>query len=93
MGLEVVKYRPHRGQLADAMAEVAEVSDFHDLVRHMRAECPDWIPDWAMPTEANVTLRPYGWDDRIGWDTQIVLVNGKAWGFTSAPFAPAPAGA
>jgi hypothetical protein len=76
-------YRPHRGSLADAMREVVEVNDFAQLVRHMRRGVESWYPPAAMPTMENTTIEPYGFDDRIGWDTHIVLVKGEAWGFTN----------
>lgn len=80
----MVLYRPHRGMLADAMKEVAEVADFAALVAHMRGEYP-FYPEDQLPTESTVTVEKYGTgiDERIGWDTHIVLVNGQAWGFTN----------
>lgn len=81
-----MKYRPHRGMLADAMAEVAELAPDRDvLVAHMRAEVSNWYPQDEMPTRENVEVKPYGFDQRIGWDTHIVTVKGNAWGFTDGP--------
>jgi hypothetical protein len=80
-----MKYRPHRELLEDSMREVAEIKDFDELVRHMRNEVQDWYPPEELPTPDNVKVEPYIFDDRIGWDTYIVTVNGNAWGFTNGP--------
>jgi N6-adenosine-specific RNA methylase IME4 len=81
----MTKYRPHRGMLADAMREVHEVKSFGELIRVMRAEVESWYPPDKLPTEANTKVEYYGRDDRIGWDTYIVTVDGQAWGFTDGP--------
>jgi hypothetical protein len=86
----VTKYRPHRGSLDKAMAEVVEVADFPALVAHMRKTAPDWYPPEELPTVENTTVEPYGdsrtrWDSRIGWNTHVVKVNGSVWGFTDGP--------
>lgn len=31
-----------------------------------------------MEYEQNVTVRPYGRDERIGWDTHLICIDGKA---------------
>lgn len=81
-----MKYRPHRGTLADSMREVAEIMSFDELVRHMRNEVLSWYPPDELPTPENVQVKPYGRDDRIGWDTTyMVTVKGQAWGFTDGP--------
>lgn len=36
--------------------------------------------------EGVVTVTPYGWDSRIGWDTHIVCLNGRACGYTNGNF-------
>jgi hypothetical protein len=83
--LAAMKYRPHRETLADAMAEVVEVADRAALVEHMRNLVIDWYPPDELPTMENTEIKPYGFDARINWDTHIVLVNGRAWGFTNGP--------
>lgn len=82
----MVKYRPHRGTLAEAMKEVIEVENLQDLIEHMQQEVIDWYPLNELPTLENTKIEPYIFDDRIGWDTHIVTVNGQAWGFTDGPF-------
>jgi hypothetical protein len=81
----MTKYRPHRGQLSDSLAEIAEVEDFADLVRHMQATCPGFYPNDERPTIENTEVVPYLYDDRIGWDTHMVTVKCNAWGFTDGP--------
>lgn len=76
----MTKYRPQRGSLAEAAAEVVEISDFIDLVRHLRSQLPN-------ASLNNVTVEPYGFDQLIGWNTHIVCVNGEACGFTDGPIA------
>lgn len=73
-------YRPHRGSLSAAMAELATVETRADLIQHMREES-NWFPESERPTEQNTKIEYYCRDDRIGWDTWVVLVNGRPWGF------------
>ena len=82
-----VKYRPHRGSLAAAMAEVVEVQDFVGLVNHMRSEVVSYYPSHRLPTIETTEVKPYAYDSRIGWDTYMVTVDGQAWGFTNGPLA------
>ena len=77
------QYRPHRGTLAEAMAEVVEVATRADLIEHMRKSVESWYPPEELPTIENIEIRPYGYDTRIDWHTYIVLVKGEVWGFTN----------
>jgi hypothetical protein len=80
-----VKYRPHRGGLAEAMAEMVEVKDKAHLERYLLASAPLWRPF------ESITIEPYsGADDRIGWDSTWIVMgrwNGKDYpiGFTDGP--------
>lgn len=87
---EPVLYRPHRGGLDESMREVVEVNDFPQLVRHLRRGVVSYYPRDLMPTEENTKLEPYGFDDRIGWHTFLVTVDGKAWGYTNGTFVGGP---
>jgi hypothetical protein len=82
---KMTKYRPHRGTLYDAMAEVVEVADLPALVEHMRDSVSDWYPPEELPTVETTTVERYHYDDRIHWDTYIVKVKGSVWGFTDGP--------
>jgi hypothetical protein len=81
----MTKYRPHRGSLDEAMAEMVEVANLSALVAHMRKSVADWYPPEELPTVETTTVERYGYDNRIGWDTHVVKVNGSVWGFTDGP--------
>jgi len=36
----------------------------------------------------NIKVEPYGFDERIGWDTYIVLLGDQASAFTDSPILP-----
>jgi len=58
-------YRPHRGSLAHAMAEVVTVNGFDDLVEHMRATCPELLSARQNADGGKHQIAPYGFDKRI----------------------------
>jgi hypothetical protein len=62
------------------MQRVTEIADRPALITYLQQHYGFWNP-----TDANVTMQPYGWDDRIGWDTYLVCVDGKAAVFTDGP--------
>lgn len=66
-------FRQHRGGLAESMQTVREMSTRNDLEAFVRQHYGEGV----------VTVEPYGWDNRIGWDTHIVCLNGNACGFTN----------
>jgi len=72
----MIKYRPQRGSLVEAMKEYVELPDRNALEEHV-------LKTWSA-TRGPVEVKPYcGADDRIGWDaTFIVLVDGSPVGFT-----------
>lgn len=61
------EWRPHRGGLAEAMAEKRTFESFDDLLMHLRDDWSEWHA-----TIHNVTAEPYAYDERINWDTYIV---------------------
>lgn len=81
-------YRPHRRLLADAMDEVVELKDKADLILHIKREWSSLPHDFEI-SEKTVQVEKYGFDDRINWDTYVVLLemDGKpgAIGFTNGP--------
>ncbi len=79
-------YRPHRGNLDTAMAEVVEISGREELVAHLRTV---WMSE-VNESGSNVVVEKYGSgiDTRIGWDTHIVLVDDSPYGFTDGPVTP-----
>jgi phosphoribosyl 1,2-cyclic phosphodiesterase len=73
-----MKYRPHRGSLADAMAEMAEIEPTREaLIRHVRSELQEF-PTIRNFHEQHLRIKPYGCDDdRIGWkDVHVVTLDG-----------------
>lgn len=77
---DTTKYRHHRGGLAESMATVRDVTS-RENIRAAVLECP-FYPDFAV---ADIDVRPYGFDKRIGWDTHVVTVRGAVVGFTDGP--------
>lgn len=80
-----MKVRPAGGlgqTLDEAMQHVREFHTRAALIAFLKLE---WLGDEA--TEENVTIKKYGTgiDERIGWDTHLVCVNGKAVLFTDGP--------
>ena len=77
MNLNYVLFRPVRGGLDEALKSVVAFDNQYQLV------------DYLISTFKIVPhLRYYGFDDRIGWNTYIVLCN-KTWlpyGYVHIPF-------
>ena len=79
---EVTLYREHRGSLDDSMQTVIEVKSKAELREHILK-----VDDWA-PLAGKLTIEKYGTkplDERIGWDTHIVMWNKTVMGFTNGP--------
>lgn len=69
-----MKFREHRGSLSAAMETVIEVADRPALVAHIQALLEPW---GLVVVDADVAIDKYGgFDERIGWDTHIVVVKG-----------------
>lgn len=80
--MSMIKYRPHRGGLSESMEEVVEIATKDNLVKIL---LKNYAPHITNITLDNVYIRPYGYDDRIDWDTHIVTIDGLgAVGFTNA---------
>jgi hypothetical protein len=61
----------------EALERAQEVSNWEELLELVGEKFCFWEP-----TRDNVTIEWYGRDDRIGWDTHLVCVDGKAALFT-----------
>jgi hypothetical protein len=69
-----MRFRPQRGSLADAMAEMCEMPATKvALAAHLHCDIGD------------IEVKPYAYDQRIDWDTFIVLMLGYPAGFTDRP--------
>ena len=78
-----VLYRPHRGGLAEAMAEVRTVASREELISIIREELSHYSVEVK---EENFHVKQYGYDERINWDTYIVTLDGfGVLGFTNGP--------
>jgi len=69
-----MKFRQHRGSLADSMATVVELRDRAALAEY----CRELLRPYAFefPDEA-LKIVPYSSDARIGWDPQsLVTIEG-----------------
>lgn len=65
-----MKFRPVRELLHESMSEMVELSNMDELAKHLNAD------------KSKVRITPYTYDDRIGWDTYLVTVNGVPFGYT-----------
>lgn len=64
-----VLFRLHRGCLDDSMNTVVEIESRDHLFASMQKS---WEP-WHLEV-VSMEIKPYGYDERINWDTQIVTV-------------------
>lgn len=68
----MAKFRYHRGGLRESMETVIEVFSKQDIVNKLNSDryclCNDFLPE-------NITIKPYGYDERIDWSTHIVIIN------------------
>lgn len=78
-----MKIRIHRNGLSASMATVAEIEPTKEAIGHYLRDQWDILGYGVFSDQ--ITVEPYCWDDRINWDTHIVLLNGKAVAFTDSP--------
>lgn len=78
--MKTLKLRPLVGGLDEAMSKVVEVESQEGLLAYLRGHYRFW-----KPSDENVTFEPYGFDERIGWDTHLVCVDGKAALYADGP--------
>lgn len=77
-----VLYREYRGSLHDSLRTTIRVSSKKELREHILK-----VDDWA-PKAGKLTITKYGskpLDERINWDTHIVMWNQTVMGFTDGP--------
>ena len=83
-----MKFREHRGGLAESMQTQVELADRAALLEHIRKLAEPW-PTFPPVTEETVRVEPYYLerDDRTGWEqTGIVMLEGYGvLGFTDGP--------
>lgn len=78
-----MKIRPAASSalLSEMMEKVVEISDFDTLIVFLQKNY-----SFLNPTKNNVTIKPYVYDRRIGWDTHIICVSDKATFFSDGSF-------
>lgn len=69
--------------LDESMERVAEVASMEDLAVYLKEHFYFWDPH-----ESNVTITKYGhgFDKRIGWNTHLICIGGKAAMFSDGDF-------
>ncbi len=78
---ETVLIRPAAGMgitVYEAMEHCVEITGWPALMSYLKVHY-----DFLNPTDENVEIRHYTYDDRIDWDTFLVTVDGKATLFTN----------
>lgn len=75
-----MRIRMHRGSLSDSILTVADIAPDLPAVRAYLAE--RGIPDAAT---AVIEVEPYGYDERIDWDSHMVKVDGFPMAWTDGP--------
>lgn len=77
-----MKIRPAMSMLllAESMERVQEVKDLAALRELVKREFDFWNP-----TDQNIEFLPWGFDQRIGWDTYLITVDKKAALFCDGP--------
>ncbi len=85
-----MKARPAVGMgttIDESMRRAVDISDWAQLMDYLKREYDFWEP-----TDENVTVEHYGYDERIDWDTHLVCIDGKAALFTDGPLTAEPTG-
>ena len=80
----MIKFREHRGSLAEAMGTVVNIQDKKELIDIIKDRLSPYCHGLEISNET-VEVSPYGFDNRIIWDTHIVILKGySVFGFTDA---------
>lgn len=72
------KFRWHRGGLDASMATTVEFETIDDLMTILSSVIDN-------VKISDISIKPYTYDDRIKWDTHMVLFKGTPVGFTNGP--------
>jgi len=77
-----MKLRQHRGGLEESMATTIEIEPTMEaLLAAVRASMSP-----LSVADDSLSVKPYGFDKRINWDTHIVEIQGfGVYGFTDGP--------
>jgi len=77
------RVRPARisGGLAAALEKAVDIPSRIALLEHLR----EHYDHWGRAEPGNVSVEPYGYDERCDWDTHLICVNGHAALFAKGP--------
>lgn len=67
-----MKFREHRGGLAESMATVVELNTKEEFVAHMRKQAERF----GVKGEFTLRFEDGSYDERIGWNTVTVVLEG-----------------
>ena len=69
----MILFREHRGSLKASMKTVVEINSMEELKEKLKEAFPDVEMD-------DIWFEEYTYDDRIGWDTKLVMATNKEYG-------------
>jgi hypothetical protein len=73
----MIHFRCQRGSLEESLKTMVEIGSRGELVAHLRRALA------PLPvSNKSISVRYYGFDERIGWPTYLVTVKGEVAGFT-----------
>lgn len=67
-----MKFREHRGSLAASMRTIVELNTKEEFTAHIRKVVKPFVGDGKF----TLRFKPYGYDERIGWDTVLIVLEG-----------------
>ena len=70
------RYRDHKGCLYESLETTQEFADKDALLEYLQKTLTQWCKSDL--DIKNVAIKPYGFDERIGWHSHIVYL--KGWG-------------
>lgn len=70
-----MKYRPHKGSLDESMALMQEFNGFNELLAIIENELSSFEHNLNI-NDQSVKVEPYTPDNRTGWNTHIVTLEG-----------------
>ncbi len=80
------KYRDHRELLVNSMSTVQEFLSRDDLIKYLQVSLDEYGPGKYDCSKVTVKKYGNGIDERIGWNTHIVHLEGfGVFGFTDGP--------
>ena len=80
-----MRFREHRGGLSESLETTVEIEATKVAIANRFNEA---LSGWPVPeaTAEDVKVEPYGYDDRINWETHIVSIRGfGVFGFCDSP--------